>query len=50
LPGESAVFMITTSASLTYEQLTDPLVLRSANQLVTAGVERASIGSGGTDV
>jgi beta-mannosidase len=50
LPGESAVFMITTSASLTYEQLTDPLVLRSANQLVTAGVERASIGSGVTDV
>jgi len=34
LPGESAVFAITTSAVLSLEQLTDPLVLRSANQLV----------------
>jgi beta-mannosidase len=34
LPGESAVFDITTSAVLSHEQLTDPLVLRSANQLV----------------
>jgi len=34
LPGESAVFAITTSAELSLEQLTDPLVLRSANQLV----------------
>jgi beta-mannosidase len=50
LPGESAVFMITTSANLTYEQLTDPLVLRSANQLVTAGVERVIIASARTDV
>ncbi|HEY5051171.1 MAG TPA: glycoside hydrolase family 2 protein, partial [Acidothermaceae bacterium] len=35
LPGESVVFTITTSAQLSLEQLTDPLVLRSANQLVT---------------
>ncbi|HEY5455148.1 MAG TPA: hypothetical protein VIJ96_06750 [Acidothermaceae bacterium] len=34
LPGESAVFAITTSAVLSLGQLTDPLVLRSANQLV----------------
>lgn len=34
LPGESVAFTITTSAELTFEQLTDPLVLRSANQLV----------------
>jgi beta-mannosidase len=34
LPGESTVFAITTSAPMTLEQLTDPLVLRSANQLV----------------
>jgi beta-mannosidase len=34
LPGESTVFTITTSAQLTLEQMTDPLVLRSANQLV----------------
>lgn len=48
LPGESAVFVITTSATLTYEQLTDPLVLRSANQLVRAGAVRATIDSSGT--
>jgi beta-mannosidase len=34
LPGESATFAIVTNAYLTLEQLTDPLVLRSANQLV----------------
>jgi beta-mannosidase len=34
LPGESVVFAITTSAVLSHEQLIDPLVLRSANQLV----------------
>ena len=34
LPGESVSFMITTEACLTIEQLTDPLVLRCANQLV----------------
>ncbi|HTC68764.1 MAG TPA: glycoside hydrolase family 2 protein [Acidothermaceae bacterium] len=34
LPGESTVFAITTSAPMTLDQLTDPLVLRSANQLV----------------
>jgi beta-mannosidase len=34
LPGESAVFTIATSAQLSLEQMTDPLVLRSANQLV----------------
>ena len=34
LPGESAVFAITTSTVLSLDQLTDPLVLRSANQLV----------------
>jgi len=34
LPGESVTFVITTSAVLSLEQLTDPLVLRSANQLV----------------
>jgi beta-mannosidase len=34
LPGESVVFTITTSAQLSLEQMTDPLVLRSANQLV----------------
>jgi hypothetical protein len=28
------VFAITTSAPMTLEQLTDPLILRSANQLV----------------
>ncbi len=35
LPGESATFMIRTAAVLTTEQLTDPLVLRSANQLTS---------------
>jgi beta-mannosidase len=34
LPGETAVFTISTTATLTLEQVTDPLVLRSANQLV----------------
>jgi beta-mannosidase len=34
LPGESVTFSIQTSATMTLEQLTDPLVLRSANQLV----------------
>ena len=34
LPGESTVFAITTAVPMTLEQLTDPLVLRSANQLV----------------
>jgi beta-mannosidase len=34
LPGERTVFAITTSTPLTLDQLTDPLVLRSANQLV----------------
>jgi beta-mannosidase len=35
LPGESATFTIRTAATLTKEQLTDPLVLRSANQLTS---------------
>src|SRR6266702_3933286 len=35
LPGESATFTIRTAAVLTKEQLTDPLVLRSANQLTS---------------
>jgi beta-mannosidase len=34
LPGESVVFAIKTSAVLSHEQLIDPLILRSANQLV----------------
>jgi beta-mannosidase len=34
LPGETAVFTISTAATLTLEQVTNPLVLRSANQLV----------------
>jgi beta-mannosidase len=34
LPGESVTFSIQTSATMTLEQLTDPLVLRNANQLV----------------
>jgi beta-mannosidase len=34
LPGERAVFGVATSAPLTLEQLIDPRVLRSANQLV----------------
>ncbi|HEY0871246.1 MAG TPA: hypothetical protein VGD55_12670 [Acidothermaceae bacterium] len=34
LPGETVVFTIATAAPMTLEQLTDPLVLRSANQLV----------------
>jgi beta-mannosidase len=34
LPGESVTFTIVTQACLTIEQLTDPLVLRCANQLV----------------
>ncbi|TDT74655.1 beta-mannosidase [Arthrobacter sp. AG258] len=37
LPGESAVFRISTSAEMTLSELVDPLVLRSANQLVAAG-------------
>ncbi len=35
LPDESAMFTIRTVAVLTREQLTDPLVLRSANQLTS---------------
>jgi len=35
LPGESATFTIGTAAVLTKDQLTDPLVLRSANQLTS---------------
>jgi beta-mannosidase len=34
LPGESVTFEVRTTAELTHEQLLDPLVLRSANQLV----------------
>jgi beta-mannosidase len=34
LPGENVVFAIATAAPMTLEQVTDPLVLRSANQLV----------------
>ena len=37
LPGESAAFTIRTAAALTKEQLTDPLVLRCANQLTSVG-------------
>ena len=37
LPGESAAFTIRTAAALTKQQLTDPLVLRSANQLTSVG-------------
>jgi beta-mannosidase len=33
LPGESATFTVRTAAALTREELTDPLALRSANQL-----------------
>ncbi len=36
LPGETVNFVITTAATLHLEQLRDPLVLRSANQLVAA--------------
>jgi beta-mannosidase len=36
LPGESTEFTVRTSARLTPDQLTGPLVLRSANQLVHA--------------
>jgi beta-mannosidase len=35
LPGESVTFETRTAAELTHEQLVDPLVLRSANQLIT---------------
>jgi beta-mannosidase len=35
LPGESRAFTVRTAAVLTKEQLTDPLVLRSANQLTS---------------
>jgi beta-mannosidase len=35
LPGESVTFETRTAAELTHEQLVDPLVLRSANQLLT---------------
>jgi len=33
LPGGSTTFEIRTAAQLTHDQLVDPLVLRSANQL-----------------
>ena len=39
LPGQSVTFETRTAADLTLEQLVDPLVLRSANQLVT-GADR----------
>ncbi len=44
LPGESASFTVNTTATLTPEELTGPLVLRSANQLV-ALVAAAGTGS-----
>jgi beta-mannosidase len=36
LPGESAVFTVTTDAAPILEQLTSPDVLRTANQLVAS--------------
>ena len=44
LPGETTTFTIRTTAALTKEQLTDPLVLRSANQLVAGASARAATG------
>jgi len=42
LPGETTTFTIRTTAVLTKEQLTDPLVLRSANQLVAGAAARSA--------
>ncbi len=44
LPGETTTFTIRTTAVLTKEQLTDPLVLRSANQLVAGAAARSASG------
>jgi beta-mannosidase len=44
LPGETKTFTIRTTAVLTKEQLTDPLVLRSANQLVAGAAARSASG------
>jgi beta-mannosidase len=39
LPGETATFAVQTAAALRPEQLTDPLVLRCANQLLSPGLD-----------
>jgi beta-mannosidase len=48
LPGENATFNVRTAATITPEAFLDPLVLRSANQLVAVQAADTVIPGGGT--